>query len=572
MVELCHECIAFERLNINAWLSEGRFGRAHSAAVGIGSSPVMNERMHAQRRLDSFLETKRPKGRMTIVLTLRVKTNTEALILKKELPMKSLTRLLKVCPQSASRPRSVHGLPAFVSVARNSIRRFVKRRWCRTVALKPGSPGPGLPRRSWPLVLAGVLILTLTTQARAAVTSLLVNSEPGDPVGGGQLFFFAPSNGTFTVQESSTNSVTIAFQSSPFDHYFYMTFTAPQGQRLNVGNYAGAMGVSGPSVPGLYVYGNGNACSTVTGSFDVKQVSFGADGQLNAFWATFEQHCNGATPSLFGDIRFNANVPVVVSAPVSVLVAEGATLRFAVRASEILNRHVTLSASNLPSGASFVDNGNNTGSFSWTLSTGLAGAYTVTFYGDNGLGATDSAPARITVTIPGDDFSNAAIITSLPYTNILDTSEATRASDDPSACYFQGHTVWYAFTPPNSLRIAAAPFGTHSPTILSVFTGPRGALTQLVCNDNSGGLLSQVIFDAVAGRTYYFMVGASGGSAGGSLMFSVNGLVAPPNDDFNDATRIPSVPYTNLLSATAALASSDDPSACSFARHTVWDA
>src|SRR5258708_31244268 len=220
MVELCHECIAFERLNINGWLSEGRFGRENSAAVGSGSSPVMNERMHAQRRLDSFLETKRPKGRMTIVLTLRVKTNTEALILKKELPMKSLTRLLKVYPQNASRPRSVHGLPAFVSVARNSIREFVKRRWCRTVALKPGSPCPGLPRRSWALVLAGVLILTLTTQARAAVTSLLVNRGPGDPVGGGQLFFFAPNNGTFTYQQSPTNNVATAVHASPFHDYF----------------------------------------------------------------------------------------------------------------------------------------------------------------------------------------------------------------------------------------------------------------------------------------------------------------------------------------------------------------
>ncbi len=34
-----------------------------------------------------------------------------------------------------------------------------------------------------------------------------------------------------------------------------------------------------------------------------------------AFDATFEQHCEGAVPALRGEIRYNANVAVNVTAP-----------------------------------------------------------------------------------------------------------------------------------------------------------------------------------------------------------------------------------------------------------------
>ena len=56
------------------------------------------------------------------------------------------------------------------------------------------------------------------------------------------------------------------------------------------------------------------------------------------------------------------------------------------------------------------------------------------------------------------------------------------------------------------MAIEANTFGSNYDTTLSVYTGSRGSLMQLACNDDSGSLQSRIRFDAVAGTTYYFMV------------------------------------------------------------------
>src|SRR5437870_12900762 len=44
-------------------------------------------------------------------------------------------------------------------------------------------------------------------------------------------------------------------------------------------------------------------CNTVTGSFTVISVSYGPYGCLQSLDATFEQHCEGATAALRGEIQ-----------------------------------------------------------------------------------------------------------------------------------------------------------------------------------------------------------------------------------------------------------------------------
>ena len=158
-----------------------------------------------------------------------------------------------------------------------------------------------------------------------------------------------------------------------------------------------------PSQPGLSVSGDGRGCNTLTGRFEVNQVVYGANNEIDAFWATFEQHCEGAAPALRGEIRFNADVPVLVTAPFRTMVAENETATFDVAAFERTGGHVTLTASGLPPGAEFTDNGDNTASFSWTPAPGQAGTYRLRFTGDNGQGGTDTAFTLITVTqsLPG---------------------------------------------------------------------------------------------------------------------------------------------------------------------------
>jgi hypothetical protein len=124
-----------------------------------------------------------------------------------------------------------------------------------------------------------------------------------------------------------------------------------------------------------------------------------------------------------------------------------------------------------------------------------------------------------------DDLAQAMAVTALPFTEALDTAEATTAPEDPD-CAGNGPTVWYAFTPAAAVSVLADTFGSDYDTTLSVYTEEAGALTQLACNDDFNGLQSAVLFEATAGTTYYLMVGSYASGAGGSLVFSLD--VAPP--------------------------------------------
>ena len=123
-----------------------------------------------------------------------------------------------------------------------------------------------------------------------------------------------------------------------------------------------------------------------------------------------------------------------------------------------------------------------------------------------------------------DDFDNATVITGLPFTDTLNTSEATVASDDPlndDTCGFGsigGHTVWYQFTPAESMPININTSRSDYDPNVFVYTGTRGTLTRVTCNF----LEASTSFDALAGETYYFLVGPSDGNPGGTLVFKVD--------------------------------------------------
>ena len=136
-------------------------------------------------------------------------------------------------------------------------------------------------------------------------------------------------------------------------------------------------------VPGLAVAGDGRGCNVLTGSFQVLQAVYGPGNTLVAFDAIFEQHCEGATPALRGQIRYNANVALYLTAPTHIQAIQNQKLSFLVTATEAQARRVFLNAPTLPPGATFTDLGNNTGSFSWTPAASQSGMFQATFIGDN---------------------------------------------------------------------------------------------------------------------------------------------------------------------------------------------
>lgn len=380
-------------------------------------------------------------------------------------------------------------------------------------------------------ILALVFALAiLAASAGAQVTSLSLNSDPGDFIGQGQTIFLTPSNGTFSASQNFDSGVTINFFGG--SQFWTLNFAAANHVPLTVGSYTGAARFPFQAFdqPGLSVTGDGRGCNTLTGSFTVLEVNYGTSGTIDSFDATFEQHCEGATAALRGEVRFNAHPVVSVSAPSQLTALEDQNVNFTVSATDASGLHLVLTATGLPAGATFIDNGDNTGTFNWTPTSAQAGNYFVTFQADNLSGNTGLAVTHISVIPPpppNDDFNQATIAPSIPFTVSQNVANATVAVDDPF-CAGRTQTVWFAFTPAEDIRIEANTFGSNYDTTLSVYRGTRGALTQIACNDDSNGPQSRVRFDAVAGTTYYFMVSSFSffPVANANLVFNL--LQAPP--------------------------------------------
>lgn len=385
------------------------------------------------------------------------------------------------------------------------------------------------------LFLLGVL--PQLTPAAAQVTSLHMTSDPGDYIGQGQTYLYTPAGGTFDAQVWGNNTaVNISFRSLSFDHYWNLVFAAPSGAPLTPGTYTNAMRFAEGTAPGLDVFGDGRGCNMVAGSFQVLEAAFGPANTLVSFNATFEQHCEGALPALRGEIRFNAtNVALYLTAPAQVQAVQNQKLSFLVTATDAQSRNVVLSAPTLPPGATFTTVGKNTGSFSWTPSSSQSGTFSATFNGNNQQGNQATITTQINVTPPpprNDDFGAPTLIPSSSARYPQDVTTATAAADDPW-CFGNAQSVWFAFTPPANTRLEANTFGSTYDTSLSVYTGARGALNQLSCNDDAGDTIqSRIRFDASAGTTYYFMASSRFSAVpAASLVFNLQ--PGPPPFSFN---------------------------------------
>jgi len=142
---------------------------------------------------------------------------------------------------------------------------------------------------------------------------------------------------------------------------------------------------------------------------------------------------------------------------------------------------------------------------------------------------------------PGnDDIGGATVVGGIPYTDgPLDTTEATSGAGDPPFCYGgpgDSATVWYSFTADGSARLQADTVGSDYDTTLYVGTPDgQGGISVIACNDDTFGLQSAVVWDAVPGTTYLFVVGTCCGGApgagGGNLVFNLGVAPPPPSID-----------------------------------------
>jgi hypothetical protein len=71
-----------------------------------------------------------------------------------------------------------------------------------------------------------------------------------------------------------------------------------------------------------------------------------------------------------------------------------------------------------------------------------------------------------------DELATATSIGALPFTDALNTSDATASAGDPTDCTNNG-SIWYTFTPTTDMRISAATFGSNYDTVFSAYTVMR---------------------------------------------------------------------------------------------------
>jgi hypothetical protein len=165
------------------------------------------------------------------------------------------------------------------------------------------------------------------------------------------------------------------------------------------------------------------------------------------------------------------------------------------------------------------------------------------------------APTASAIAPGNDDIGNAVVVPGIPYTNTVDTSEATFAEGD-SGC--GAATVWYTFTPDADGAYVTDTIGSDYDTTLAAFDGSPGNLNLLACNDDAVGLQSRLVLDLSAGTTYYFEAGTCCGGdigqvgPGGTLVINVS--IAPPAFDIqltlDGQARIGSDLGTAIVSGT----------------------
>jgi hypothetical protein len=156
-------------------------------------------------------------------------------------------------------------------------------------------------------VVAGLVFVNVSAHAQATFTgpwSITMVSESGDYIGGGTERFFDDANAELHVVEGSW-AVDMQVSGGTYGESFSLTFQAANGRVLGNGWYPDAQRwpFQASGRPGMAISGEGRGCNEIAGNFEVRDIAWSPTGTLQRLWLIYEQHCEGGTRALFGEIR-----------------------------------------------------------------------------------------------------------------------------------------------------------------------------------------------------------------------------------------------------------------------------
>jgi hypothetical protein len=168
---------------------------------------------------------------------------------------------------------------------------------------------------------------------------------------------------------------------------------------------------------------------------------------------------------------------------------------------------------------------------------------------------------------PNDNFSSAEVIGALPFLTAADNTNASTEPGEPVGCGTLFRSLWYAFTPSETMpvRVVLPPGPIHG--TLSIFraTGPAiSDLSFVTCFSFSGSTNLQLNAD----ETYYLRLDSLGQP--GILQFSLEPLTPPANDNFANAEPITSFPFNASPDNTEATTEPGEPGGCGANVGSLW--
>ncbi|MCF2948054.1 hypothetical protein L0668_08050 [Paraglaciecola aquimarina] len=146
-------------------------------------------------------------------------------------------------------------------------------------------------------------------QANLSTNFLFYDSESGDYIGGGQTMFHTDTDGSiFSSSDSDRpNYVEVRYTG---DARWSLDLASPNNEILEAKKYEEATRYpfQSQTKPGLSFTGNGRGCNQSFGEFEILEIEYEENGQLDKLAVNFTQHCEGlSAPKLKGMVRLNSS-------------------------------------------------------------------------------------------------------------------------------------------------------------------------------------------------------------------------------------------------------------------------
>jgi hypothetical protein len=217
-----------------------------------------------------------------------------------------------------------------------------------------------------------------------------LSGTPGSGTAGSYPITFTPNNGVGSpAGQSFTLTVNLAPVFTSANNTTFTTGSAGTFTVVATGTPTPALSETGVLPTGVTFVDNGNGTATLSGS--------PAAGTGGSYTITIKaKNTVGTSPQTF---TLSVDQSPAITSNASTTFGVGAFASFTVTTSGFPAPALSDNSATLPSGVTFADNGNGTGTLSGTPATGTVGSYPITFTANNGIGSSFNQSFSLTVSV-----------------------------------------------------------------------------------------------------------------------------------------------------------------------------